>query len=287
MALLLPSCFAPHDVPSIPRRLCSMPFESHKGLFWRYNECSKERFRHLHYSLISPKHLSVSMLTGSCISCTFGSVPLGLCSYPSTSCLGEESAIKCKGGCCPREKYSRVLTWDDPPQFFFCLAMDPIFVALNQIPRVLLVAGYVDDTTIVGTQQDPEWIKEVFRLVNTWSAAGVVMDAHTCWQVGLSRIPLPEQQLLRCADYAETFIPWHAQGEATISAAVRHIPHYAHYFVLRHGEHCAIFHATQRHEWMHNGHPLLLQLAASPCDCRSKTQLLTSAAFSAVQIVSC
>ena len=66
------------------------------------------------------------------------------------------------------------------------------------------------------------------------------MDARTCWQVGLSRTPLPEQQLLRFADYAEAFLPWHEQGEATISAAVQHIPHYAHYFVLRHGEHCAM-----------------------------------------------
>ena len=110
------------------------------------------------------------------------------------------------------------------------------------------------------------------------------MDAHTCWQVGLSKIPLPEQELLRFADYAEAFIPWRTQGEATISAALQHIPHYAHYFVLRHGEHCAMFHAAHRHDWVLNGHPLLLQLAASPCNCRSKTQLLTSAAFSAAQL---
>ena len=93
--------------------------------------------------------------------------------------------------------------------FFVCLAMDPIFVALHQVPRVLLVAGYVDDTTIVGMQQDPEWIKETFNLINAWSAAGVIMDAHTCWQVGLSRVPLPEQQLLRLSGYADAFIPWH------------------------------------------------------------------------------
>ena len=162
--------------------------------------------------------------------------------------------------------------------------MDPIFVALHQVPRVLLVAGYVDDTTIVGMQQDPEWIKETFNLINAWSAAGVIMDAHTCWQVGLSRVPLPEQQLFRLSDYADAFIPWHQQGEATISAAVRHIPHYARYFVLRHGEHGVMFQAAHRHDWVLNGHPLLLQLAASPCDCRSKTQLLTSAASSAAQL---
>ena len=109
------------------------------------------------------------------------------------------------------------------------------------------------------------------------------MDAHTCWQVGFSRTPLPEQQLLRFADYVDAFIPWNEQGEATISAAVQHIPHYAHYFVLRHGDHCAMFHTSQLQEWMRSGHPLLFQLAANPCDCRSKTQLLTSAAFSASQ----
>ena len=45
-----------------------------------------------------------------------------------------------------------------------------------------------------------------------------------------------------------------------------------------------MFQATHRHDWVLNGYPLLLQLAASPCDCRSKTQLLTSAAYSAAQL---
>ena len=153
----------------------------------------------------------------------------------------------------PRDVFSGVDMGRSTSVFFFCLAMDPIFVALNQVPRVLLVAGYVDDTTIVGTQRDPEWIKEVFALASTWSTAGVIMDAHTCWQVGLSRISLPEQQLLRLADYADAFIPWHEQGEATISAAIRHIPHYAHYFVLRHGEHCAMFHTSQLQDWLKTG----------------------------------
>lgn len=44
-----------------------------------------------------------------------------------------------------------------------------------------------------------------------------------------------------------------------------------------------MFHTSQIQEWMHSGHPLLFQLAASPCDCRSKTQLLTSAAFTPPQ----
>ena len=90
--------------------------------------------------------------------------------------------------------------------YFFCLAMDPIFVALHQIPRVLLVAGYVDDTTIVGQHNDPQWIKEAFDYIDSWSTAGVIMDAHTCWYVGLSTKPLPEQELLRFQDVADIFL---------------------------------------------------------------------------------
>ena len=71
--------------------------------------------------------------------------------------------------------------------YFFCLAMDPIFVVLNQIPRVFVVAGDVDDTTIVGHQEDPQWIGEVFKYVRAWKTAGIVMDVHDCWQVGFPK----------------------------------------------------------------------------------------------------
>lgn len=64
----------------------------------------------------------------------------------------------------PREVFSGVDMGRSTSAYFFCLAMDPIFVALHQVPRVLLVAGYVDDTTIVGLQEEPQWIKEVFSL---------------------------------------------------------------------------------------------------------------------------
>ena len=162
--------------------------------------------------------------------------------------------------------------------------MDPIFVALHQIPRVLLVAGYVDDTTIVGQQNEPQWIKEVFSYIESWATAGVIMDAHERWYVGLSTKPLPEQELLRVEEVADAFLPWHEQGEPTVSCAIRHIPSYAHYFVLRHGDHCALFRTSQIHDWVQHGNSLLLRLAASPCSCQSKTQLLTSDAFSLPQL---
>ena len=78
--------------------------------------------------------------------------------------------------------------------------MDPIFVVLNQIPRVFVVAGYVDDTTIVGHQEDPQWIEEVFKYVRAWKTAGIVMDIHDCWQVGFSSQALTENTLLKVAE---------------------------------------------------------------------------------------
>ena len=110
------------------------------------------------------------------------------------------------------------------------------------------------------------------------------MDTHACWQVGLSTKPLPEQELLWFEDISSAFLPWHEQGEPTVSRAIQHIPSHAHYFVLRHGSHCALFHTSQIHEWVQHGHSLLLQLAASPCSCRSKTQLLTSEALTLPQL---
>ena len=97
--------------------------------------------------------------------------------------------------------------------YFFCLAKDPIFVVLHQIPRVLVAAGYVDDTTIVGLQNDSQWIAEIFSYVNAWKTARVVMDIHNCWQVGFSENALPEGCLLKAADVWEHVTPFIQKGK--------------------------------------------------------------------------
>ena len=144
--------------------------------------------------------------------------------------------------------------------YFFCLAMDPIFVVLHQIPRVLVVAGYVDDTTIVGHQSDPQWVEKVFRYVTAWKTAGIVMDVHDCWQVGFSSEALPEGSLLKTSDVWRHVTPIHADGQATCSAALRFVPSYARHFVLRHGDHCILMSSTDIPALPQEGHPLLCQL---------------------------
>ena len=168
--------------------------------------------------------------------------------------------------------------------YFFCLAMDPIFVVLNQIPQVLVVAGYVDDTTIVGRQTDPNWVREVFQNIRKWKSAGIVMDTHHCWQVGFSSRALDENILHRVEDVWGHVTPIHESGQATCSAALQHVPGYARRFVLRHGDHCIHMASEAIPRLVTEGHPMLCQLAASPCQCRSKTQLLTNVSYAAEQL---
>ena len=66
--------------------------------------------------------------------------------------------------------------------YLFCLAMDPLFVYLNRIPGVITVQGYVDDTTIIGKAQDPDWLLTVAECYQGLTTAGFVMDQHSCFR---------------------------------------------------------------------------------------------------------
>ena len=69
--------------------------------------------------------------------------------------------------------------------YLFCLAMDPLFTYLNQIPGVLAVQGYVDDTTIAGDGQDLTWIENVESCYQALYTAGFVIDPHACYFAGV------------------------------------------------------------------------------------------------------
>ena len=79
-------------------------------------------------------------------------------------------------------------------------------------------------------------------------------------------------------------MPIHEKGQATCSAALQLVPSYARHFVLRHGDHCIHMSSTDIPKLPLEGHPLFCRLAASPCQCRSKTQLLTNAEYSSSQL---
>lgn len=69
--------------------------------------------------------------------------------------------------------------------YLFCLAMDPLFTYLNQIPGVLAVQGYIDDTTIAGDGQDLSWLERVDSCYQALHSAGFVVDPHSCFFAGI------------------------------------------------------------------------------------------------------
>ena len=125
-----------------------------------------------------------------------------------------------------------------------------------------VVAGYVDDTTIVGRQTDSRWIQEVFQNIKKWKTAGIVMDTHHCWQVGFSSRALDENTLYKVEDVWSYVTPIHELGQATCSAALQHVPGYARRFVLRHGDHCMHMASDAIPRLVTEGHPMLCRLAA-------------------------
>ena len=110
------------------------------------------------------------------------------------------------------------------------------------------------------------------------------MDAHHCWQVGFSSRALDEDTLYKVEDVWSYVTPIHELGQATCSAALQHVPGYARRFVLRHGDHCMHMASDAIPRLVTEGHPMLCRLAASPCKCRSKTQLLANVSYSAEQL---
>ena len=77
--------------------------------------------------------------------------------------------------------------------FMFCAAMDPVYWALNRIPRVLAVEGYVDDCTVAGylpQRASPDlapmgWIQSVRSVFAAVRAAGFHVLDHSCFWVAV------------------------------------------------------------------------------------------------------
>ena len=88
--------------------------------------------------------------------------------------------------------------------YLFCLAMDPLFTYLNQIPGVLAVQGYVDDTTIAGDGQDLTWIENVESCYQALQTAGFVIDPHACYFAGvvINNRDIPHKCLSASVDVA-------------------------------------------------------------------------------------
>ena len=178
----------------------------------------------------------------------------------------------------PRTVHSGVDMGRSSSVFFFCLAMDPIFVYLNRIPQCVLVAGYVDDTTIVGeAHSNFNWITQILQACSSWASAGFRIDMHGCWHIGYCSCYLENQNQLLTIDTAPAEIQWATTSGCSCFAHLSHfIIRPLMQVIIKREQYYTVV-SWRTFVIMHtHGHKLLHQLAALPCKCRSKLSVLTN-----------
>ena len=178
----------------------------------------------------------------------------------------------------PRTVHSGVDMGRSSSVFFFCLAMDPIFVYLNQIPQCVLVAGYVDDTTIVGeSHSNLDWITQILRACSSWDSAGFRIDMHVCWHIGYCLQHVEAQNQLLSFEENPLAVQWATTtGNSCFAYLSLHLARPLPQVVIKRETHYIVVN-WRTFVIMHtNGHKLLQQLAALPCKCRSKLSVLTN-----------
>lgn len=185
---------------------------------------------------------------------------------------------KVQGYLLPKRKvFSGVDMGRSSSVFLFCLAMDPIFTYLNQIPRVQLVSGYVDDTTIVGqgtfATGEHDWLHSLMTNLSKWETAGILMDKHKCWKIGLLHsINFAVMTLIQRRQF-DRHVTEPEVGFDSFFAAVAHCDHAGPVLVIR-GEYGFACLAHDLALMAAQGHPLVLQLAAQSCPCKVKTVVI-------------
>ena len=115
----------------------------------------------------------------------------------------------------------------------FCIAMDPWYYHVHQIPRVLINRGYMDDNATGGSGL--EWLFNAQTLFQKFSEAGFVVLSHQCYTVEC--IPEPPYQtpcFLPCEPVTNGFPSLRAlyhpfSGHHTCASALAHV---VSYFIL-------------------------------------------------------
>ena len=84
----------------------------------------------------------------------------------------------------------------------FCIRMDPILTVLDDIPRVLAVRGYIDDSTLAGDGTQPQWMDIAWGIFHSLESAGDCFEQQFCWRAVKVRMN-PSAQLAQIADLIE------------------------------------------------------------------------------------
>ena len=143
----------------------------------------------------------------------------------------------------PRLVYSGVDMGRSSSVFLFCLAMDPILVALNSIPRVHLVSGYIDDTSLVGEVTPTlDWLSTTMKfiqvLVICWDLYGhaSMLENRSCFAHAL-----PLRSVFALDAYPGVVNLDSLQGHPTLWDAALALPLYVGPVVVVRESHAVVF----------------------------------------------
>ena len=188
----------------------------------------------------------------------------------------------------PRLVYSGVDMGRSSSVFLFCLAMDPILVALNSIPRVRLVSGYIDDTSLVGEVTPSfEWLTHTMSLIKSWESAGICMDVHQCWQIGVAKhLRCPLRSVFLLSDFPDVADIAPGSGFPSLWEAALSLPLLVSPVVVVRAGSAVVLPAEEFFDSLQQGHPCFSELIAVKCSCRAKTALITNVELTPQQLSS-
>ena len=149
----------------------------------------------------------------------------------------------------------------------FCLALDPLLVYLNRIPRPLQVRAYMDDNQVAGEglprrNHRLAWVAQVQRAYQFYEEAGLLVVRHSCCVIGDSPdIPVG----------VTGGTSWrHAAGRAL--AALQ--PHNVYYAYPKEASPIEIPRAHLLNLWAGQPTNKLVQLVGAACGCKTKSAFI-------------
>ena len=168
----------------------------------------------------------------------------------------------------------------------FCIAMDPILSYLNQIPGVLRVQGYVDDTTLVGdTRESLQWLYEVGQLCSHLLSAGIKVDPHSCWRAAFVNSTSCPCTLMTPLHPLEWIL--NSEGKSTLTDAISplqlHRHHHGFVAICRERFFCVIS-VHKLRQLSENFIPEILDMISYKCACSNKCGILSNTILTSGQL---
>ena len=156
----------------------------------------------------------------------------------------------------------------------FCIGMDPILTVLNDIPRVLAVRGYIDDTTLAGDAANPSWCAKAWSTLMSLHSAGIVIEQHNCWRAAEVRMHPTDRVIdlpLALKPALHALPGYHTAREAILTHCS-----YQHSLLICRDTKCIVVTPAEARSIIHGRSNALFPLYSLQCTCNTKTALLTN-----------